>query len=51
MNARDSIAKVTESEPYRRLTNYFPGLNFENEITANPELAEFIRSACAFNVN
>ena len=47
----NTILKVTESEPFRRLTNYFPELNFDAEIEANPELADYIRSACASNVN
>ncbi len=47
----DAIAKVTDSEAFKRLTNYFPGLNFEQEIKANPELADYIRTACAANVN
>lgn len=51
MSAFDPITKVTDSEPYKRLINYFPDLNFEEEITQNPELADYIRSACASNVN
>lgn len=45
------LDKVTESEAYRRLTNYFPSLSFEEEVNSNPELSEYIRSACTANVN
>jgi hypothetical protein len=51
MQAEEALAKVTESEPFKRLTNYFPGLNFEEDILEKPELADYIRSACAANVN
>lgn len=51
MSAQDPFAKVNESEAFRKLTNYYPGLNFDKEIEQNPELADYIRSACASNVN
>lgn len=48
---QDPLSKVTESEPFRRLTNYFPNLSFEEEVVQNAELADYIRTACAANVN
>lgn len=48
---QDPIYKVTESDAYRRLINYYPGMKFDDEVQTNPEIADFIRSACAANVN
>jgi hypothetical protein len=44
---KEAQARVTESDPYKRLLNFYPGLNFEAEIAEKEELADFIRSACA----
>lgn len=46
-----ALSKVNDSEYFRRLTNYFPDLTFDNEISQNVELADFIRTSCASNAN
>ena len=48
---QDAISKVTESEPFKRLKGYFPEISFDEEINQNAELADYIRTACASNVN
>ena len=41
-----ALLKVTESEAYKRITKYYPVVNFDEEIAANEEMADFIRLAC-----
>jgi hypothetical protein len=47
----ESSSKVYDCEAYKRITNYFPSVNFDAPIAENAELADYIRSACAHNVN
>ena len=46
-----ALLKVTDSEAYKRITSFYPEIDFKEEIAKNEELADFIRSACAQNVN
>ena len=48
---QDAISKVTESEPFKRLKAYFPEITFDEEVQQNVELSDYIRVACASNVN
>jgi hypothetical protein len=45
------LARITESDPYQRLVQYFPELKFDKDIEGKEELADYIRAACAHNVN
>lgn len=46
-----ALLKVTDSDAYKRIINYYPNVRFDEEIAKNEELADFIRTACAHNVN
>jgi hypothetical protein len=41
-----ALLKVTDSEAFKRITSYYPVVNFDEEVAANEEMADFIRFAC-----
>ena len=47
----DALARITESDPYKRLITFYPKLRFDEDVAEKEELADFIRMASASNVN
>lgn len=51
MASLSELNKAIESESLKRIKQYYPDINFDSELLEKPELAEYIRHACATLAN
>ena len=42
---------MIDTDHFKKIKKLYPGLNFDKELEEKPELAEYIRSACAYMSN